>query len=287
LRAFLAAALLAAAGAGCSSSGTEGGKAASTIVTSAPLPATSGDHGVVPLPAGAPFDYQIGGAYPPDPHVRVVTRDHSDPPVAGLYNICYLNAFQTQPDEDSQWQAEHPDLLLRDRSGYSVADPNWPGEYLLDVSSAGKRSAVASLMYPLIDGCAAHGFQAIEPDNLDSWTRSLGRLTEADAVAYAQLLIARAHADSLAIGQKNTAQIAPQGPSLGFDFAVAEECQVYSECDAYLSAYGHRVLEIEYTDNGSGAFRRACAARGTVVSVILRDRDVVPRGDPAYSYHRC
>ena len=101
----------------------------------------------------------------------------------------------------------------------------------------------------------------------------------ADNVAFARLLVARAHADGLAIAQKNTSELAGQGPSIGFDFAVAEECGQYRECAAYTAAYGSEVLAVEYTDAG---FARACADVGDQVSVVRRDRDVTPRGVRRY-----
>ncbi|WP_137022962.1 endo alpha-1,4 polygalactosaminidase, partial [Streptomyces albus] len=47
-------------------------------------------------PAHADFDYQIGGAYTPPKGVKAVSRDHTAKPADGLYNICYVNAFQAQ-----------------------------------------------------------------------------------------------------------------------------------------------------------------------------------------------
>jgi hypothetical protein len=169
-----------------------------------------------------------------------------------------------------------------------VSDPGWPGEYLLDLSTAAKRASAAAVVGGWIDGCAAKGFQAVEPDNLDSWTRSDGRLTRSDAVAYAALLATRAHRDELAIAQKNTAELGTAAATrIGFDFAIAEECQVYSECAAYTATYGSHVIEIEYTDNGRRAYAKACAARGAEISIILRDRDVVARGRKGYHYEAC
>ena len=128
----------------------------------------------------------------------------------------------------------------------------------------------------------------MEPDNLDSWTRSKGLLTRQDNVAFATLLAGRAHQDGLLIAQKNTSELGTAGrDDVGFDFAVAEECQVYDECDAYTDVYGDRVAEIEYTDNPRSAYEQACRARGARISVILRDRDVVPRGRSGYAYEAC
>ena len=228
-------------------------------------------------PVNGQFDYQIGGAYTPSASVAIVDRDRSASPVAGKYNICYLNAFQTQPEEASFWTGQHADLLLKDGSGQLVEDPDWPGEYLLDTSTAAKRDGIAAIENGWIDGCASAGFQAVEPDNLDSWTRSDGLLTQAGNVAMATLLAGHAHAAGLAIAQKNTSDLGSTGKTqVGFDFAIAEECQVYDECDAYTGPYGNEVIEIEYTDNGRSAYTDACSARGGSISArCLRTHSVM------------
>jgi hypothetical protein len=264
-------------GTGSASGGGTGGASGGDSTPTVTMPPTDGQ-----------FDYQIGGAYTPVAGVAVVDRDRNDPPVAGLYNICYVNAFQTQPGESAGWRADHPDLLLK-ANGAEVADPSWPDEILLDTSTAAKRDAILAIVGAWIDECAKDGFQAVEPDNLDSWTRSQGLLTQADNVAMATLLAARAHAAGLAIAQKNASEIASLQAQIGFDFAVVEECQPYGDCDAFSTAYGARWFEIEYTDNGGLTnFQAACVARGASVSIIYRDRDVVPPSDTRhYVYQAC
>lgn len=74
---------------------------------------------------------------------------------------------------------------------------------------------------------------------------------------------------------------------IGFDFAIAEECQVDVECGDYTDVYGRQVIEIEYTDNPRSAYTKACAARGKSISVILRDRDVVAKGKKSYRFEAC
>src|SRR4051812_1033094 len=212
---------------------------------------------VVPAPPVAGVaDYQLGGAYEPAPNVQIVTRDRTEKPVKGRYSICYVNAFQTQPDELGWWKRHHPTLLLRGPKTHQlVHDPGWPGEVLLDISTRAKRAAAADVVGGWFDQCASDGYQAVEPDNLDSWTRSHKILTERDAMEFAKLLVARAHLAGLAISQKNTPELSTKG--LGFDFAVAEECEQYRECGRYTKTYGPKVIEIEYTDNGRAAFDRA------------------------------
>lgn len=236
-------------------------------------------------PTGAVADYQLGGAYRPADDVRIVTRDRSDPPAPGLYSICYVNSFQTQPGRLRWWLSQHPTLLLRDARGRLVRDPGWPDEVLLDIRTPARRAAVARINRAWFDRCARDGFQAVEPDNLDSWTRSRGLLRQRHAVSLARRLVREAHASGTAIAQKNTPQLSRLG--IGFDFAVAEECEVYRECDRYTRAYGTRLIEIEYADNGRRAFARACAARAGRASILLRDRDVVTRGSQRYVYRTC
>ncbi|AOP47873.1 endo alpha-1,4 polygalactosaminidase [Streptomyces lydicus] len=238
----------------------------------------------VRLPAAnAVFDYQLGGAYPPPAGVRAVSRDRTAKPAAGRYNVCYVNAFQAQPDAAGFWNAHHPDLVLRDGHGEPVVDEDW-NEPLLDISTAAKRTALMDVVGPWIDGCAAAGFDAVEPDNLDSYERSRGRLTARQAAAFAQLLARRAHQQGLAIAQKNTTDLLPRRSGIGFDFAVVEECTRYHECTDFADAYHDRIFVIEYTRKD---FTAACRAWGRKLSVTLRDRDVVPAGAEGYVDEHC
>ena len=247
-------------------------------------------------PANRQFDYQLGGAYAPAGDVGIVVRDRFASPAAGRYNICYVNAFQTQPPDADWWKKNHPDLLVRKNGAY-IADPGWPDEYLLDTSTPRKRDALLSIVGSWIDKCARDGFNAVEADNLDSWTRSRSVLNKEANVAFAARLAERAHAKGLAIAQKNASELASLGQSIGFDFAIAEECQVWSECDDYMAVYGTSVFEIEYSDNRSDAngnpvspisiYKAACAARGSKISIIYRDREVKPAGSPEYEYRAC
>ncbi|MDI2129858.1 endo alpha-1,4 polygalactosaminidase [Yinghuangia seranimata] len=246
-----------------------------------PPPAGSGGK-VVPPTANAGFDYQIGGPYQPAAGVQVVSRDHAAPPLPGAYNICYVNAFQAQPDATGWWEKEHPDLLLRNGSSL-VIDEAW-NEAVLDVSTDAKRKALMGVVGPWIDDCARKGFQAVEPDNLDSYTRSQGKLTMAHDVEFAKLLAARAHAVGLAIGQKNAAEMTGQHGAIGFDFAVAEECGKYDECGTYANAYANRVFVVEYTKSD---FDKACAGWSAKLSIVLRDREVTPTGKSGHQFAVC
>ena len=248
-----------------------------------------------PPPANAGFDYQIGGDYPLPPGVSVVSRDwFSGRPAADpAYSICYVNAFQTQadergtdrPDERSNW----PRRLVLSKLG---DDPHWGGEYLIDISTAKKRQRAAAWVTQMIAGCAGEGYDAVEFDNLDSWTRFNGTplkkkvpFGKRDALAYAKLLAVQTHGRGMAVGQKNTAGISRgQAAKVGFDFAIAEECGRYRECGRYTSVYGDDVIAIEYRRKD---FRRTCNSVGDRISVVLRDRLVSKPGSKRYVYDSC
>ncbi|MFE3517464.1 endo alpha-1,4 polygalactosaminidase, partial [Streptomyces sp. NPDC059166] len=199
---------------------------------------------------------------------------------------CQVNAFQTQPGTLRWWQNTHPGLLLRDAGGRTVIDEGWD-EVLLDTSTPRKRAELADVVGGWIDGCAESGFQAVEPDNLDSFERSEGRLTRSGNAALATVLAERAHAAGLAIGQKNTTQLLGQGAAIGFDFAVTEECARYDECGAYADTYDGRVFAVEYEGEGAGDFDDACSAWGDEVSLVQRDLAVLPEGRKGYIHRTC
>ncbi|RSN59897.1 hypothetical protein DMH12_09500 [Streptomyces sp. WAC 04229] len=233
-----------------------------------------------PPPAHADFDYQIGGAYTPPAGVRVVSRDHTASPAAGLYNICYVNAFQAQRGAEDEWD---DDLLLRDAAGDIVYDTEWK-EALLDLRTADKRERVAEKIGTWIDSCGDKGFQAVEPDNYDSYTRSHKLLDAADAQAFIKLLAERAHADGLAVGQKNTVELAGNRVANGLDFAVAEECGEWDECGDYTAEFGDHVIVIEYTAKG---LSKACSGFADTLSIVRRDLDVSPKGSSSYVRETC
>lgn len=264
-----------------------GGTASATTAAAVRLPPVTGV-----------FDYQLGGAYEArvaetkyaaTQRFTVVVRDATARPLAGAYNICYVNGFQTQPEDSDRWRTRYRNLLLRNGDEL-VVDPDWPDEYVLDPSTAQRRSAILDIIGPVITGCAAAGFDAVEIDNLDTWTR-FPAIDEAGARALAAAYVSLAHRAGLAIAQKNAVEIARTAHrDIGFDFAVTEECGALGECAGYSDVYGRHVLQIEYPDalaTANTTFARVCADPDRAPLTILRDRDLVAPGDPHYRYAAC
>lgn len=235
-----------------------------------------------PPPANAGFDYQIGGAYPPPDGVEIVSRDRQDPPAADRYNICYVNGMQAQTEDEEWWLTEHPGLVLHDAAGEPVKDTEW-NELILDISTTDTRAQLAAIVGEWISDCGRSGFQAVEVDNLDSYARSDGLLTEEDAVRFVRLLSDRAHAADLALGQKNASDLVPRRSDMGTDFAVVEECSRYDECGTFTKGYDTSVFVVEYR---RGDFDAGCRD-WPGLSIVLRDKDVVPVDVEGYARGEC
>jgi hypothetical protein len=254
-------------------------------------PASAGTAAVTLPPVSGRFDYQLGAAYELEGGLDVVVRDATADPADGAYGVCYVNGFQTQPGEADLWLDGNEDLLLHDAAGELVVDPDWPDEYVLDPSTQEQRDRILGVLGPVVTGCADAGFDAVEIDNLDTWTRftdpATGLIEKDAALALAAAYIDLAHEAGLAIGQKNAAEVTAQARDLGFDFAVTEECAAYDECGSYTGVYGEHVLQIEYTDNLPDGFDAVCADPDRAPLTILRDRDLVGPGDAAYAYEQC
>lgn len=240
--------------------------------------------GVTLPPAGGLPDYQLGGAYEPAEAVEIVARDRLAEPAPGLYSICYINGFQTQPGEAENW----PEELLMQVNGQPLIDPGWPDEVLLNTSSADTRDAITERITPWIKQCARQGFAAVEFDNLDSYTRSQGALTFADNAALATELVQVAHDAGLAAAQKNTAEESAElRRTVGFDFVITEGCLATAECADYAAVYGTRVIDIEYVEDSGSDIARLCDSADAPLSMVLRDRPLSTPGEPGYAFALC
>ena len=249
-------------------------------------PDTSAADSGTPSPrlpvANVKMDYQLGAAYPPPSGTMWVSRDRNASPAAGVYNVCYINGFQSQPDERSFWTDQNPDLILRDGDGDPVIDPDW-NEMILDVRTEAKRQRLATIVEEWMEGCQIAGFDAIEIDNLDTYARSGGRITQSNAVAFMRMLSDRAHALGLAIAQKNSTEVLDRQPEMNTDFAIAEECNRWNECADYTAVYGNLVFVIEYRRQDFDAGCRDFP----LLSIVYRDLNLVDPGSGSYIYDSC
>jgi hypothetical protein len=222
--------------------------------------------GTVDLSVGAQA-YDVDGFDTPATGTGSVAAIHA----AGAHAICYVET--AWEDYRSDAGSFSPALLGRSMGGY-------PHERWVDVRNLG---ALLPVMTARARMCASKGFDAIEWDNVDSYTQNTGfPLSEHDAEVFATDLASITHDLGLAVGLKNSTDndmdVALQP---AFDFAVDEQCNQYGECgslSAFISA-GKPVFNVEY-ELSTGDFCAADRARG--FSGIARTADLTAR-----PYARC
>lgn len=155
---------------------------------------------------------------------------------AGRYVVCYVDA--------GTWERWRPDAARFPRELLGASN-GWPGERWLDVR---RLDALAPLLRARFARCAAKGFDAVEPDNVDGYANHSGfPLTATDQLRFNRWVARAAHAQGLAVALKNDLE---QAPALvrDFDFAVLEQCFQYRECESarpFLRA-GKGVYDAEY-----------------------------------------
>ena len=168
---------------------------------------------------------------------RTVKRIHG----SGSKAICYVNV--------GAWENWRPDKEKFPKSVLGRNYSGWAGEKWLDIRRIDK---LAPIMRARFDICRQKGFDAIEPDNMDSYTNNTGFPIKAKhQLRYNKWLAKEAHKRGLAIALKNDPAQA-RGLQPYFDFAITEDCFDQGWCYKmwpFISS-GKAVLAAEYTDTG-------------------------------------
>jgi len=179
--------------------------------------------------------------------------------------VCYISV--------GSWEDWRPDADQFPASVIGKDYEGWPGEKWLDIRQI---NALAPIMRARLDQCAAKGFDAVEPDNIDGYANDTGfPLTYQDQLAYNIWLAHEAHARGLSIGLKNDAdQVADLLPY--FDWAMTEDCFDEGWCGqvAPFVAAGKAVFAAEYTDTGITADQFCPQANAMNMNGILKHRDL-------------
>ena len=250
---------------------------------------------VAPPPTNAIFDYQIGGDYPLPEGVSVVSRDwfSGDAAADPVYSICYVNAFQTQadepgvdrPDEHSNWpHAPRPQRARRRPPlGRGVPGRRQHGQ------EAPARGRLGRADDRRLRQQGIRGGRVRQPRLVDALRRDAAgagrpvRQTRRPGLREAPRR-ASPRPRPRRRPEEHGGHDAGPGADVGFDFAIAEDCTRWHECNGYRHVYGNHVIAIEYKRR---FFRKACRAAGDKISVVLRDRQVTTPGSPHYVYDAC
>jgi hypothetical protein len=151
--------------------------------------------------------------------------------------VCYINA--------GAWENWRPDAGRYPRSVKGKRLDGWPGEKWLDIRRLG---VLGPILEERLDLCVTKGFDGVEFDNVNGYTNPTGfNLRRADQLAFNRWLAAESHERGLAVGLKNTLELADELQPV-FDFAILEHCFAYKECALaapFIDA-GKAVLDVEY-----------------------------------------
>jgi len=133
--------------------------------------------------------------------------------------ICYLSA--------GSWEPYRPDAGDFPAEVKGGAVEGWPDERWLDIR---RLDVLEPLMAARFDLCRDKGYDAVEPDWMDSFQQDTGFDISADEqLRYNRLLAGMAHERGLAIGLKNDLDQVAELAGL-FDFSVVEQCAEFDEC---------------------------------------------------------
>jgi hypothetical protein len=163
----------------------------------------------------------------------------------GKKAVCYMDVGSYEPGRPDS--SQFPMALL----GADVV--GWPGEKWLDARPSGPHYAeLQAIMLARFQVCQQKGFDAVEPDNMESYNNSPGfSTTAADQLAYNKWVADTVHSLGMAVFQKNDLDQIPQ--LIGsFDGILDEECNKYTECNTlapYVTAH-KPAWNAEYTDDG-------------------------------------
>jgi uncharacterized protein (TIGR01370 family) len=180
--------------------------------------------------------------------------------------ICYMSAGSWE-----NWRSDKKDFPEKVK-GKPLED--WAGERYLDI----RHPAVRRIMKARLDRCKAKGFDAVDPDNVDSFEigdKTGFPLTKSDAIAYLKFLAVEAHKRGLAIGLKNATEIA-RNVLDQMDFAVTEDCFDQGWCpdSKNFTVQNKPVFAIEYTDNNIDFDAFCKQAKKYKLSPLLKERNL-------------
>lgn len=174
---------------------------------------------------------------------------------AGRKVICYIDvgSWETYRSDANDFPSA---ILGNGVDGWP--DERWVDIRALDAPQGPTGKTLRQILLARLDTCRSKGFDAVEPDWLDSYLNPTGfPLTASDQLTFNQFIASAAHQRGLGVALKNDKE---QTAALvdTFDFGVDEECQQWSECigpgtagdpgwSPFLQAH-KAVLNAEYTD---------------------------------------
>ncbi len=239
---------------------------------------TSQNQNIVKFTPQMTFDWDLRSDLPLNSQytaevVDIDAFDNSAELVTELHNqgkkvIAYISVGSVE-----NWRSDAADfpasIIGNDYDG-------WDGEKFLDIRDI---DALAPIMRARLDMIKTKGFDAVEPDNIDSYTNNTGfDITEQDVINYCKWLANEAHSRGLSIGQKNATELSDQLVGY-FDWILLEDAfveNIQEEAQIYITN-NKAVFATEYTDEMSenDFLNSVCPEASTLkYTAILKERDL-------------
>ncbi len=216
------------------------------------------------LPIGSQYTAEVIDIDAFDNSAELVTELHSQ----GKKVIAYISVGSVE-----NWRSDAADFPT------SIIGNNydgWDGEKFLDIR---RIDVLAPIMRARLDMIKAKGFDAVEPDNMDSYTNNTGfNITEQDVINYCKWLADEAHSRGLSIGQKNATELSDELVD-SFDWILLEDAfadDFQEEAKIYITK-NKAVFTTEYTDrmNENDFLNTVCSqASNLKYTAILKEREL-------------
>lgn len=215
------------------------------------------EHPAIPLPGVVSWYYQLQGDLVTRPASIFVIDlfDYDAVMISSLKAdghtvICAVSAGTVE-----SWRPDASSFSSSDLGNQAngAADEHW-----LDTRS----SSVRSIMLERLDLARDKGCHGIDFDNVDGYLNNSGfSLDMSTQLEYNRFLAFAAHDRRLILSLNNVPELASSLSTI-FDFAVAEECFRYNECQSYQPFISRQkpVLAIEYTPYSAQQCAEAKAA---------------------------
>ena len=231
---------------------------------------SSAQLSVAELPSGTDVDYQLGGDNDPPAKVGIVSATGPSRPRRGATMSVTSTASRPSPTRSASGATPGAGPARRERpAGGRRGLGRDPARH----PHAGQAQALADIVGGWIRGCGARrlrGDRARQPRLVHPQRRAD---QPSDRRCVRRRLAKHAHHEGLAAGQKNLAGF--DGTAIGYDFAVAEECGRYDECQRVRRRLRRPGPDDRYRFED---FAETCTAYGATHAVVLRDRDLRPDG---------
>ena len=218
-----------------------------TTTSTTSTSSTTSSAGQWAPPQNLHWYWQLQGTVPIKANIDVTDMDGFDNTAATVANfhaagqkaICYIDVGTSE-----NWRSDYSQFP----AGLKGNSNGWPGENWLDVRPTGPYySTLQAIMTARFQMCQQKGFDAVEPDNMDSWDNNPGfPTTAADQAAYNEWIANTVHALGMAVFQKNDPN---QSSTLQpyFDGVISEQAFQYGDTYTPYETAKKPHLDAEYS----------------------------------------